>query len=193
MRYLKVLGLAAAFSAALMGLTGSASATSITTTTGGAAATPTVHIVNKSSHITFANPIATIACNVTFEGNVAGHGAGLTAEVTLARFSLSSCTNNWHATTVTPGILLIHWTSGHDGTVTWTGAKFDLTRLGVTCVYETNNTQIGTITGGNPASLLIDPGASIPINTAESSGLCGTGNAKWEGPLVTTSALFVAP
>lgn len=191
MRYLKVLGLAAVVVAALMGFAGGASATSVTSTTGGAAATPTVHLVNSGGHVTFANPIANISCSSTMEGAVASHGAGATVKLNLTNFSLTGCTNSWHYTTISAGSLEFHWTNGHNGTVTWTGAKFDSTRLGITCVYQTSNTSIGTITGGSPAK--IDLAASIPIVAAESSGLCGTGNTKWEGGYETTSALYVAP
>lgn len=191
MKNLKILGLAALISAALMALAGSASATTVTTTTGGAAATPTIHLVNENGHVKFANPIANIECSSTFEGNVVSHGAGATVKVNITSFLLTGCTNAWHYTTITAGSFEIHWTSGHNGTVTWTGAKFDSTRLGVTCVYQTNNTPIGTLTGGNPATLKLE--ASIPIVAAESSGLCGSGNSSWSGSYATTSALYVAP
>jgi hypothetical protein len=190
MKSLKILGLTAAISAALMAFAGSAAATTVTTTTGGAAATPTIHLVNEGGHVVFANSIANIECNSTFQGNVASHGAGVTAKVSLTSFSLTGCTNEWHYTTTAPGTLEFHWTSGHNGTVTWTGAKVTSTRFGVTCNYETKNTSIGTITGGNPAT--IDIQGSIPI-AAGSSFLCGSGNSKWEGRYVATSALYIAP
>jgi hypothetical protein len=191
MKNLKILGLTAVIGAALMALAGSASATTVTTTTGGAAATPTIHMVNEGGHLKFANAIANIECSSTYEGTVTSHGSGVTAEVGLTNFSLTGCTNSWHITTITPGSLIIHWTSGYNGTVTWTGAKWDSTRFGITCVYQTNNTSIGTLTGGNPATLKLE--ASIPISAGESSGLCGSGNIKWEGSYVTTSALYIAP
>jgi len=190
LKNLKILGLAATISAALMALAGSAAATTVTTTTGGAASTPTIHLVNEGAHVVFANSIANIECNSTLEGSVASHGAGVTVKVSLTSLSFTNCTNSWHYTTVKPGALEFHWTSGHNGTVTWTGALITSTRFGVTCNYETNNTQIGTITGGNPAT--IDIQASIPI-AAGSSFLCGSGNSKWEGSYATTSALYIAP
>jgi hypothetical protein len=107
--------------------------------------------------------------------------------------NFTGCTNSWHVTAVAGslGSLSVEWTAGHNGVLKSTGSKVDTTRLGVTCVYQTNNTTIGTVTGGNPATLKIE--ASIPINTGESSGLCGTSAASWEGSYVTTSALYIAP
>ena len=191
MKYVKILGLLAVAAAAMMAFAASASATSITTTTGGAAATPTIHAVNEG-HVTLQNPIANISCSSTVEGKVESHGSGVTAGGNISTLNFTSCTNSWHVTAITNGSLEVHWTSGHNGTLTSKGAKVDTTRFGVTCVYEIGaGTHIGTVTGGNPASLHIE--ASIPINDPESSDLCGTGNAKWEGNYVTTSALYVAP
>lgn len=190
MKNLQILGLTAVITAALMALAGSASATTVTTTTGGAASTPTVHIVNEGGHIKLSNSIATLECNTTSEGSVSGHGSGVTVKITLSVLLLSTCTNSWHFTTEKAGTLEIHWTFGHGATVTWNGAVIKATRFLVPCNYETKNTQLGTLTGGNPATLKVE--ASIPI-AAGSSELCGSGNAKWEGSLVTTSALYVAP
>lgn len=189
MKNLKVLGLAALIMAALMALAGSASATTVTTTTGGAASTPTIHLVSEG-HFRMANAIATIECDTTSGGTVETHGSGLTAEVALTSLPLTGCTNSWHFTTEKPGVLKIHWTSAHNGAVTWSGALIKSTRFLVPCNYETNETKLGTLTGGNPATLHIE--ASIPV-AAGSSPLCGEANAKWEGGLVTTSALYVAP
>lgn len=172
-----------------LALAATATATVVTTTTGGAAATPTFHAASEG-HVSLANPIATISCSSTAEGKFESHGAATTATGNLSNLTFTSCTNSWHVTVVNAGSIEIHWTSGHNGTLTSSGAKVDNTRFGVTCVYETKNTSIGTLTGGNPATLQI--AASIPLNTAESSPLCGTGNAKWEGNYQFTTALYIA-
>jgi len=189
MKHLKILGLAAVISAALMAPAGSASATTITSPTG-TVYTGTVHFAGEGE-LTLANPVANISCNSTIEGQVESHGSGITANLKIVTRLYTGCTNSWHTTTVLPGTYIIHWKEKHEGTVTSTGVKVDATRLGVTCVYETNNTSLGTLIGGNPATLKVE--ASIPLNLAESSALCGSGNAKWEGSYVTTSALYVAP
>ena len=190
MKYVKILGLLAVAAAAMMAFAVSASATTVTTTTGGAAATPTIHAVNEGGkHVKLANNIATIECQSTVGGKVESHGAGVTAKGNLTSLLFTSCTNEWHVTATALGSLEVHWTSGHNGTLTSTGSKVSATRSGVTCNYETNNTKIGTVTGGSPATLHIE--ASIPL-AAGSSFLCGSGSAKWEGAYVTTEALYIA-
>ncbi len=198
MKYVKILGLLAVAAAALMAFAGTASATSVTTTTGGAASTPgnggtnppAIHAVNEGGHVVLANAIANIECSSTSEGSVTAHGAGKEASGPLSKLEFTGCTNSWHVTVTAAGSLSVAWTSGHNGTAKSTGAKVTTTRLGVTCNYETNATDIGTVTGGSPATL--DISASIPI-AAGSSGLCGSGNAKWSGSYSTTAALYVLP
>lgn len=184
MRYLRVLGLAGVVSAALMVAAGSAAATTLTSPTG-TVATPTIKAESEGGHITVANEIANINCTWAFEGKVESHGAESAAQSKLSSLSFTGCTNSWHVTAVSPGQLTIEWTSGYNGTVTWTGGKFDATRLGLTCVYETSSTKLGTITGGSPATIDIE--ASIPVNTKESSGLCGSGTYKMEGSFKLSS------
>jgi hypothetical protein len=188
MKYVKILGLLAVAAAAMMAFAASASATSVTTTTGGAAATPTIHAVNENGHVTLKNDIANIECTSTVEGKVESHGAG-DASGNISSLTWPTCTNSWHVTTSAGGSLSVSYTSGHNGTLSSNGALVKTTRFFVPCNYETKNTKIGTVTGGNPATLKIE--ASIPI-AAESSELCGSGNAEWSGSYVTTSALYVA-
>jgi len=80
--------------------------------------------------------------------------------------------------------------SGHGvGTVSSTGMKITATRAGLSCVYETNNTPIGTLTGGNPATLNLS--GSIP--RVGGSFLCGGSTAALTGSLVSTSTLKIDP
>lgn len=146
-------------------------------------------MVNEG-HLVLSNPIVNISCSSTAQGTFESHGAGTTASAKLTNLEITGCTNGWHVTTVNLGSIEIHWTSGYNGLLTSKSTKVDVTRLGVTCVYETAGaaTTIGTVTGGNPATLHV--AASIPLNTAESSGLCGTGAHKWEGQYAFTSALY---
>ncbi len=197
MKHLKLLGLLAVAAAALMAFAASASATTVTTTTGGSAATPVIHAVNENGHVKLANAIATIECSSTAEGKVEEHGDRIVNEVTrtdafgkIETLTFTGCTNSWHVTTEKPGTLSVDWTSGHNGTLSSSGALVKTTRFLVPCNYETNNTKVGTVTGGNPATLDIE--ASIPI-AAGSSELCGKGNAKWEGNYISTTELYVAP
>ncbi len=182
MKHLKDLSLFAVAAAALMAFATSASATSVTTTTGGAAATPTIHAVNDSGHVRLANAIANIECQSTAEGKVESHGSGFSTGGSISSLSFTSCTNSWHLTIENVnggfGVFTFEYTSGHNGTVTSTWTRVIATRLGITCEYETFLTPIGTLTGGNPATL--DISASIPI--VGGSPLCGSGSANGQGP-----------
>lgn len=191
MKRTKYLGVGAISVIAMLVLVSNVSATSITKTTGGAAATPNFHVVNEGGHIRMANPIANIDCSVTLQGTIESHGSGIAASGKISTLSITGCTNSWHVTSVTNGVLSVNYISGHKGSAVSSETKIDTTRLGVTCVYQTNNTPIGTVTGGSPATGQI--AASIPINSGESSGLCGTGNAKLEGSGVGTGAGYIAP
>ncbi|HEU4739120.1 MAG TPA: hypothetical protein VFS54_08585 [Solirubrobacterales bacterium] len=191
MKRTKYLGASAALVIAMLVLVSSVSATSITKTTGGAASTPTFHVVNEGGHITLANPIANVSCSVTLQGTIEGHGSGIAASGKLSTLNITGCTNSWHVTSINNGSLSVNYISGHNGAAVSTGARIDATRLGVTCVYITSNTSLGTVTGGSPATGAL--AASIPISTTESSGLCGTGNAKLEGSAVGTGSAYVAP
>lgn len=191
MKRTKYLGAGAVSMIAMLVLVSSVSATTITKTTGGAAATPTFHVVNEGGHITLANPIANVSCAVTLQGTIESHGSGIPASGNISTLSITGCTNSWHVTSVNNGSLKVSYISGHNGSAVSNQAKIDTTRLGVTCVYETNNTSIGTVTGGSPATGHI--AASIPINAVESSGLCGTSSAKLEGRGVGTGSGYVAP
>ena len=192
MKYVKMLGLLAVAAAALMAFAGTASATTVTDESGNG--TPTIHAVNENGHVKLANSIAKIECPSTVEGAVTSHGTGVTTVGSITALTFSPCTNSWHVTVVSgaTGSLEIHYVSPGVGTLTSSGTTVDTTRLGVTCTYLTNNTDIGTVTDssitGGGATLHIE--ANIPLHS-ESSGLCGSGSAKWEGNYVTTSKLFI--
>lgn len=194
MRQFKGPGLLAVVTAATLAFAASASATSVTTTTGGTAETPTIHLVNEGGHIGIANKIANIFCSSTIEGSVVAHGSGIPTDVNLSTVLFTGCTNSWHVTAVTNGTLSITSTGGHNGSVMSSGMRIDATRLGVTCVYDTLNTPLGILTGGNPATLKVE--TYIPLNSDLSSGLCSFGGptkAQMEGSYVTTGALYVTP
>jgi uncharacterized oligopeptide transporter (OPT) family protein len=188
MKRFKILGLLAVAATATMAFAASAPADYVSTTTGGAAATPAIHAVSENGHLTLTNPIATISCDSTAEGQVTLHGAGAVVGVPFHHLLFTGCTNSWHVTPEYRGELEVKWTSGHDGTVIWNGARIQTTRVGLICVYEALGIHIGTLTGGSPATLHIE--TSLPINQEMSSPLCGS-SASWKGSYVTTSALYV--
>ncbi len=175
--------------AAMMSFAATASADGLTLSTGGSTGTPTIHAVNENGHVTLQNPIGNISCSSTVEGTPSSHGAGIDVSGSFSHLTFTGCTNSWHVTTEAAGSFWISHTSGHNGELRSSGARVHATRFGVDCYYETDNTLIGTVTGGNPATLHI--AANIPLDEVASHPLCGTSSAKWEGNYLTTSALYI--
>jgi hypothetical protein len=196
MRYTKSAVLLAVAAVAIAAFAASASATRITSPTG-AVATPTIHAVSEegavpgTKHVRIHNSATSIDCNSTFEWTVEGHGTGVTVigKVTLLQFT--GCTNNWTVIVTSAGSLEVHWTSSYNGTVTSSGMTLDATLhtfFGtIHCRYITENTHIGTITGGNPATLHLE--ATFPFHSG--SGLCGSETSRWTGTYITTGSFYV--
>ena len=200
MKYVKILGLLAVAAAALMAFAGSAFATTITAPTG----TAYTGAITATSEGTakLKNPIATIECHSQVKGEKLTHGNGVTAEGAITSLLWGKegtlngkCHNSWEVGTVNPGTLQIHYLEKNVGTLTSSGAKVLATRFGIKCVYETNNTDIGKFTDshktGATATLHIE--ATIPINEAESSGLCFGIPAEWSGSykVETPDAIYI--
>ncbi len=201
MRYLKMLRLLTVSAAALMAFAGSASATEITSSTG---STPTIHATAGTTSL---HGAATIECHSsTVEGIVSSHGSSTTVKGIISKLSFANCTNNNHVTVLTDGSgpngtgeLEVHtqYTTVKDpdgtlttfldeqngnGTLTSTGTRITiaLTGLGLNCLYETNNTKIGTVTGtaaGGEAVLHIE---SAAIPRVRHSFFCGSSGI-WTG------------
>ncbi len=183
MKYIKILGLLAVAAAAMMAFAGSASATTVTSNDG---TTPTIE-ASAEGHAVLHNPIAKIECASTVKGAVESHGSGVTAKGNIASLTFGSpvgtCTNDWHVTVVSAGSLEIHSIGSGNGTLTSSGATVEATRFGINCRYSTNNTDIGTVTGGEHATLHIQ--ASIPFHSG--SFLCGSGATVWTGSYKVSS------
>lgn len=215
MKYIKILGLLAVAAAALMAFAASASATTITSPTN-SAYTGTLHATSENGHVILKNPVANIECSSTVHGLELTHGSGQTAKGAITTLTwgekpgvyAGKCTNNWHVTTLTPGTLEIHWLENHVGTLTSSGAKVSTTRLGLVCTYTTNNTDIGQFTDSHTAGDTTVPvnetiestatlhvNAKIPIVKAESSALCGEGEAEWKGSYIvnTPDKIYIDP
>jgi len=165
----KILGLLALVVTALVALPAVAQATTVTSPTG-TVITGEKEGKSENGHVILHNPIAKIECASELNGPIESHGAGVTATGKVKTLSFTTCTNSWHVTVVAAGTLVAHYTSGYNATVTSSGATIESTRFGTTCRYLTSETDFGTATGGNPATL--DIAASIPFHSG--SGLCGT-------------------
>lgn len=162
----------------LMLFAANAAATTVTSPTG---TVYTGEIKGETEgHGVLDNPVAKIECRVSVEGKIESHGAGSTVKGKGVGNLLEGCTNSWHKTTVASGTVEAHWTSGYNGVLTSSGATIEATRFGLTCRYVTSSTQIGIITGGNPAKLHVQ--AFIPFHSgsplcgSDSTPLTGTGN-----------------
>src|SRR5690349_18147478 len=61
-------------------------------------------------HVVLDNPIATIECASNISGESEIHGEGVTVSGSISALTFTSCTNNWHVTTVSAGALEVHGT-----------------------------------------------------------------------------------
>jgi hypothetical protein len=178
--------------AALLALTGSASATTVTGSAG--ETTPKIHLESENGHVKLANPISTIECGSTNVFTIQGHGIGVTATGSLPLLELkwTGCTNSWHVTTIFSGSFELHYVEAGVGTLTWTGMTISATRLGVTCNYKTDGTDIGKLTDSTRvATGTLHVESLIPFDNG--SPLCGLGAARWEGSFVSTQKLLIDP
>lgn len=185
MKHLRILGpaLAVAVVAAMLALTAVASATTVTSPAG-TTYTGTIVATNENGHVKLQNPAAVIECSFEVEGTVSTHGSGVTAEGG-GSVKFSACTNGWTKTTNAGGTITAHWTSGSNGILTSSGATITSVNdnLGITCRYTTNATQLGTVTGGKPATVDIE--AAIPFHSG--SVFCGSGSVALTGSVVVTT------
>ncbi len=190
MKYVKTLGLLAVAATALMAFAASASATTVTSSTG---ETPTFHATIGQT--TF-HGIATITCaSGALSGSISSHGSGVTASGSISTLTYSEC-GPVHVTVLTngtgangTGTLEVHATmSTGNGAFTGNGTRItvQVTSLGVSCILETQNTTLGTVTGGENAILHLES-ANIPRVSGDSGIFCGSNF------IVTGSYTFTHP
>jgi hypothetical protein len=207
-KVLKMLGLAVIAAAALMVLvgTGTASATvlckvAVNTTTGVCAErypkeTELAAELNNGATepMELETEFMTIKCEAsTLSGKTENEGnSTTTVKVALASVTFSKC--NCTVAVLKTGIFEIHWISGTDnGTLTSSGTEITVncsTVFGlVHCIYVTNNTDLGTLTGGSNA--VMTDVASLPRVTT--NALCANlANLKSKYKTTKPSSLFVA-
>ena len=177
MRYIKMLGLLAVAAAALMAFTGTASAALATSP----ANTPyTGTIKATSTHSELHGAFISVTCtHSAVEGKIESHGIVNKKTVpvsgNISSLSFSGC--NYAVTVLKAGSLSAHSAGSGNGTLTSTGAEIKIhTSIGE-CVFTTNATHIGTLTGGTPAKLDID---SAAIPRTGGSFFCGS-SGEWTG------------
>jgi hypothetical protein len=75
-----------------------------------------------------------------------------------------------------------------NGTLTWSGSELTTTYLGFHCIFSTNSTDLGTITGSEEPFLprTLEIKATIPRTGGSSGAFCGS-TAQWTGSYKITS------
>jgi len=192
MRYIKMLGLAAVAAAALMAFVGASTASATVlckTTTNGAPTCPAnqaypagtaVHAVSETKPVltSFINvecAEATVQGTTDIEGE---KGKPVTGKVSELKF-IEPC--NCAVKVLKNGSLSISWLSAtNNGSLSSSGAEVTIecnTIFGkVHCIYETSSTPLGTLTGGEEATMDIES-ANIPRLKTDS--LCAE-KANWD-------------
>lgn len=218
MKYLKMLGLAAVAAAALMAFVGAgtASATQLTCTqpAGTKIICPqgtNIHAVNEETVILHP-PIGKIECTKsTVEGDLDNVGSSTTtAGGLIDALTFEGC-NAEEVKVEAKGSLEIHTeyeeitdkdgtktkiqkaVSTNNGTLTSTGAKVTVTFAGFHCIFTTNETDLGTLTGSSSTAsktATLDIIAEIPRTGGTSGIFCGT-KAKWTGSYTVTDPHWV--
>jgi hypothetical protein len=211
MKYVKMLVLAVAAAAALAAFIGGsmASATVLCSEPGTGSPTGTTCPANKAyvtgteihaildpgtKSVTTTSFLNIECTSSTLAGKTGGEGSATeTVSITLETVTFGGC--NCPVTILEKGTLEIHWIEGsHNGTVTSTGLEETVncsTIFGtVHCIVRTGATDLGTLTGGNPATLDI---TSADIPRTSTNALCDetyNWDAKYE--ITTPRPLFVS-
>ncbi|HEX5990298.1 MAG TPA: hypothetical protein VFY75_08815 [Solirubrobacterales bacterium] len=175
MKYVKMLGLLAVAAAALMAFAGTASATQLTSPAG----TNYTGEIKASAGLTELHGEAfSVNCKTSqVAGTVSQHGSGVTVKGSIATLDFSEC--SFPVTVLANGSLEAHKPSGSsNGTLTSSEAKITIHGpFGINCLYETNGTDVGTLTPGTTAKLDID--SSLIPRTGDSA-FCGAAG-EWTG------------
>jgi hypothetical protein len=186
MRYLKMLYLAAAALTAIAAFaTSSASATTLTGSGGTTLETGAVISAEVEGSLVYHPPFGDIECaNSSFSGKVRNAGGSTeTVAVTLESLKFLECNGTF--TVLKAGTLEFH-TSGssanNNGTLTSSGTELTTEFFGTHCIFSTNNTSIGTVTGSSTtgSNATLDISATIPRTGGRSGAFCGS-TAQWTG------------
>ena len=199
MRYVKIVGLLVVVTAALMAFAGSASAGTFTYPKH-IAYTEDVHAVAGEDTL---HGSATITCkSSTIDGNVASHGNEVTGKISVKTLTFAECGTN-DVTVLKGGTLEAHTHPGNENFETYailtsTGAEVSvqITSLGVTCIYTTSNTQIGTVTESTHEIITEAKtvGAKIHLSAKipRTGGSCFCGSSgEWTGQYEITTPFYL--
>lgn len=159
MRYVKMLGLMAVAAIAITALAATASATELTSS-GSKVYTGKIEAQSEGGGVTLHGP-ASITCNSGGSGSVEKHGSSIPVSGPVESWAFTNCPNSMHAIIKKAGRLEVHpYEPAGDGTVTSTGAEVEVkdTNTGINCIYTTNETFLGVLTGNKEgkATLHVD-------------------------------------
>lgn len=191
MKYVKMLGLAAIAAAALMAFVGAgtASATELTCTEPEKVkvvcpAGTSIH-AEAESKVILHPPIGSIECSQsTVAGKTANKGSATeTVSGAIEHLTFGECNATVHV--LKNGSLEIHTqeaSSNNNGTLTSSGAEVTVLFAGFHCIFGTNNTDLGTVTGSSTTggTATLDIKATIPRIGGTSGIFCGS-TAAWTG------------
>lgn len=197
MRCLKMAGLTV-LAVGLMAIVGvgSASATELTCSPGVMCPAETVLSGASEGHVILDAPIGKIECQGSLEGKTANTGGpSETVSGMRTSFTVKNCTNAT-ITILNIGTTEVHTdandstgTSGN-GTVTSTGTEGTVEFAGFHCIFKTNNTDLGTLTGSSTtkSTATFDVSGNIPRVGGRSGAFCGssaaiTGSGTVETPM----------
>jgi hypothetical protein len=182
MKYVKMFGLAA-LAAALMAFAavGTASATTLDDSEG--AMTVGESITAAAEGTTELHPpIGSINCKASHVGGKITNagGAGVNVSGSIEGLSFTEC--NAKVVVLANGSLSIASSGGSNGTLFGTGNEVTVEYLGFHCIFKTNNTSLGTLTGSTTTggAATLDISANIPRTGGRSGAFCGTA-AAWTG------------
>ncbi|HEX5526912.1 MAG TPA: hypothetical protein VFX44_06905 [Solirubrobacterales bacterium] len=198
MKYLKILGLAAIATGALMAFigAGTASATQLTckNASGIIEVCPKGTLIKAASegHAILDNSATgNIECNSTLEGSTSNTGSATETIKGVINFGGLTFTNCTSAVVqvLSFGTLEIHTeytkeADGHEtqntastnnGTLTSTGAEWTVEKAGFHCIYSTSATDLGTVTGSTTTKgkATLDINGRIPRTGGRSGIFCG--------------------
>lgn len=189
MKYTKILGVVAVAAVAAMAFAATAAATSVTSPAG---TTYTGNLVAEAQGggIVTHSSAYTFTCQTSVaEGSVQQHGASVTASGEIKSWNLSNC--NVDLTVKKRGSLEIHATESGNATVTSSGMEIESTNtsMGISCIFTTNNTDIGLLTGSKTQNATVDISAQVPRTGG--SFFCGsTGELTGKYTITSPSTLY---
>lgn len=184
MKYFKLLGLAAVTAAALMASvgTGTASAATLTCTNppGTKVVCPkplNIEMRRELNRYILHLAAGKIECEEYSEkASITETGSSTTtASGSITSMAFSGC--NATVTVLSTGSMEIHYAEGVNGSVTTTGTETTTEFAGLHCIFTTNNTNIGKLTGssttkGNPT--FDTTGSKLPRTGGRSGAFCGS-------------------